>query len=53
MQAGIGFSGDEYAKVTPSVMYALTESTRLRAGFVQALTGDQGSALMVEVWTQF
>ncbi len=53
MQAGIGFSGDEYAKVTPSVMYALTESTRLRAGFVQALTGDKGSALMLEIWTQF
>jgi hypothetical protein len=53
MQAGIGFSGDEYAKVTPSIMYELSEATRLRAGFVQALTGDQGSAAMIEVWLQF
>jgi hypothetical protein len=53
VQAGIGFSGDTYAKVTPSVMYDLTESTRLRAGFVQALTGDQGSGLMMEIWMQF
>jgi hypothetical protein len=53
LQAGIGFSGDTYAKVTPSVMYDLSDSTRLRAGFVQALTGDQGSGLMLEVWMQF
>lgn len=53
VQAGIGFAGDTYAKVTPSVMYDLTDSTRLRAGFVQALTGDRGSGLMLEVWMQF
>lgn len=53
LQSGIGFAGDTYAKVTPSVLFAVTESTELRAGFVQALTGDQGSALMVEVWTRF
>lgn len=53
LQGGIGFSGDTYAKVTPSVMYELSDSTRLRAGLVQALTGDKGSALTVEVWLSF
>jgi hypothetical protein len=53
LQTGVGFSGDSYAKVTPSVLYALSDATRLRAGFVQALTGDRGSGLMVEVWLQF
>jgi hypothetical protein len=52
-QSGIGFAGDTYAKVTPSVLFAVSEATQLRAGFVQALTGDGGSALMVEVWTRF
>jgi hypothetical protein len=53
MQGGIGFAGDTYAKVTPSVMYEMTPATRLRAGLVQALTGDRGSALTVEVWFSF
>jgi hypothetical protein len=53
LQGGIGFSGDTYAKVTPSVMFNLSDQTRLRAGFVQALTGDQGSALTLEVWLTF
>ncbi len=53
MQGGVGFSGDTYAKVSPAVMIALGEKTRLRAGLVQAMTGDRGSALTVELWLTF
>ena len=53
LQGGIGYTGDHYAKVTPSVMYRLSDTTQLRAGLVQALTGDMGSALTVEVWLSF
>lgn len=53
LQGGIGFSGDTYAKVTPSILVDLTETTHLRAGLVQALTGDMGSALTVELWMEF
>lgn len=53
LQGGIGFSGDTYAKVTPSILVGLTETTHLRAGVVQALTGDMGSAVTLEVWMDF
>jgi hypothetical protein len=53
LQGGVGFSGDTYAKVTPAIMYDLGDTTSLRAGFVQALTGDMGSALTLEVWLSF
>lgn len=53
LQGGIGYSGESYAKVTPSAMYELSDTTHLRAGLVQALTGDMGSALTVEVWLSF
>lgn len=51
--AGIGLTGDFYAKVSPSIVYQLNETISVRMGLVQALTGDLGSGLSLEAWMRF
>lgn len=53
VEAGIGLTGDFYAKVTPSLVAEITPAISLRAGFVQALTGDHGGGLLVQSWITF
>ena len=51
--AGIGLEGDFYAKVAPSLAYEVNDRLSLRAGAVQALTGDFGTGVNAEVWLRF
>ena len=51
--AGIGLEGDFYAKLSPSILYQVNETLSLRAGMVQALTGDLGTGISAEAWVRF
>ena len=51
--AGIGLEGDFYAKFSPSLLYRVTDRISLRAGLVQALTGDLGTGISAETWIRF
>lgn len=51
--AGIGLTGDVYAKVSPSILYEINDQYSVRTGLVQALTGDLGSGLSLELWAKF
>lgn len=51
--AGIGLTGDVYAKVSPSILYSINDQYSVRTGLVQALTGDRGSGLSLELWAKF
>lgn len=50
LQTGQGFSDDYYAKISPTISYGINDEYRISLGAVQALTGDGGSALKLEVW---
>lgn len=50
LQTGEGYSDDYYAKISPAISFALNDEYRVSIGAVQGLTGDQGSALKVELW---
>lgn len=53
LQTGEGFSGDTYAKINPAIIMTLTKNHRISVGAVKALTGDEGSALKLNVWSTF
>lgn len=53
LQTGEGFDDDLYAKVSPAILFAINDRYRVGVGAVQALTGDQGSALKLDFWTTF
>ncbi|MDX8347094.1 hypothetical protein SLH49_03760 [Cognatiyoonia sp. IB215446] len=53
LQTGEGFSGDTYAKINPAIIMTLTQNHRISLGAVRALTGDEGSALKLNVWSTF
>lgn len=53
MQSGQGFYDDYYLKVSPTVIFKVTESVKINIGMVKALTGDGGSALKAETWLTF
>ena len=53
IQTGTGFSGDHYAKISPTVVWSLTPAIKVNLGAVQALTGDRGGALKFETWLTF
>jgi len=53
LQTGEGFSGDFYAKINPAVIWTINENHRVSLGAVQALTGDEGSALKLNIWSTF
>ena len=53
MQIGEGLGGDFYAKANPAIVYRINERNRLSIGAIKALTGDGGSALKLELWSQF
>ena len=52
-QAGTGLEGDNYAKISPTLVWQATDRISLRAGAVHALTGDRGTGLMTQVWLTF
>jgi len=52
-EAGIGLELDYYAKLSPSIVYHATERVSLRFGYTQALTGDFGGGIGMQVWTTF
>ena len=51
LQTGQGFNDDYYAKISPAISFGINERYRINVGAVQALTGDGGAALKVELWT--
>lgn len=53
LQTGEGFSDDFYAKINPSLIFTIHENHRISVGAVKALTGDQGSALKLDIWSVF
>lgn len=53
LQTGEGFNDDLYAKISPSILYQVNDRYRIGLGAVQALTGDNGSALKIDVWTTY
>lgn len=53
LQTGEGFSGDVYAKINPAVIFTLNENHRVSLGAVKGLTGDEGSALKLNIWSTF
>ncbi len=53
LQTGEGFTDDFYAKVSPSILFMVNDRYRISVGAVQALTGDNGSALKLDLWTTF
>ncbi|MDX8351681.1 hypothetical protein [Cognatiyoonia sp. IB215182] len=53
LQTGEGFSGDTYAKINPAVIFSINDNHRVSLGAVQALTGDEGSALKLNIWSTF
>lgn len=53
LQTGVGFFDDTYAKVSPTVIYSVSDRFKINLGAVKALTGDGGSALKLETWLTF
>jgi hypothetical protein len=53
LQSGRGRSGDDYAKLLPSVIYRINDRLRINAGASHALTGDRGSGLFLAGWLEF
>ena len=52
-QIGTGLTGDTYAKVAPSMIWEARENLQIRAGLVQALSGDYGTGLSLQSWITF
>jgi hypothetical protein len=52
-EAGLGLELDLYAKLSPSIVYHLSDRVSLRASYTQALTGDRGGAAGVQAWIRF
>lgn len=52
-QVGTGLTGDTYAKIAPSIIWEARDNLQLRAGLVQALTGDYGTGLSLQSWVTF
>lgn len=53
LQTGQGWTNDRYAKISPTVIYAVRPNVKVALGAVQGLTGDKGSALKLETWLTF
>lgn len=53
LQTGQGYDGDTYAKINPSLVFRLNEQYSVSLGAVQAMTGDRGSALKLDIWSTF
>ena len=53
LQTGQGFTGDLYAKISPTVIYNYSDDVKFAVGAVQGLTGDRGSGLKIETWISF
>lgn len=53
LQTGQGFTGDLYAKISPTVIWTMNDDLKFSLGGVQALTGDRGFALKAETWITF
>jgi len=52
-QIGTGLSGDTYTKISPSIIWNATPNMQIRAGLVQALSGDYGTGLSLQTWMTF
>ena len=52
-QVGTGLTGDTYVKVAPSIIWVARDNLQVRAGLVQALSGDYGTALSLQTWVTF
>lgn len=53
VQTGHGTDGDHYAKLVNSISYIATDTYRINLGWVQAMTGDKGGAINLEIWAQY
>lgn len=53
LQTGQGFDDDYYAKINPSLSFGINDTYRVSAGIVKGLTGDEGGALKLDLWTTF
>jgi hypothetical protein len=52
-QIGTGLTGDTYTKVSPSMIWDAGNNIQVRAGLVQALSGDYGTGLSLQSWITF
>lgn len=53
LTAGTGFDGSEYAQVSPTVVFRLSDRLRTGLGLSQSLTGDRDIAIKLETWISF
>ncbi|WP_373635174.1 hypothetical protein [Yoonia sp. SS1-5] len=53
LQTGQGFNDDYYAKINPSISYRINDHYRVSLGLVKALTGDEGGAIKLDLWSTF
>lgn len=52
-QVGVGLTGDTYTKIAPSIIWTARDNLQVRAGLVQALSGDYGTGLSLQTWVTF
>jgi hypothetical protein len=53
LQSGEGFDEDVYTKINPGIIFRINDNYHVSVGAIQALTGDKGSALKLDVWSTF
>ncbi|WP_296423296.1 hypothetical protein [Yoonia sp.] len=53
LQTGQGFDNDYYAKINPAISFGFNDRYRLSVGAIKALTGDEGGALKIDLWTTY
>ncbi|KJZ20773.1 hypothetical protein [Loktanella sp. S4079] len=51
IQTGQGYDDDTYAKLNPSIVWRINDKYAISLGAVQAVTGDRGSALKLDLWS--
>ncbi len=53
LQTGQGFFNDNYAKISPTIIFSIKDSFKINLGAVKALSGDGGGAIKFETWLTF
>lgn len=53
LQTGEGFTDDVYAKISPAIIFRANDTYSISVGAVQAVTGDRGSALKLDLWSTY
>lgn len=53
LQTGQGYSDDYYAKINPSISFGINDRYRISLGAIRGLTGDEGTALKLDLWSTY